>query len=82
VVHGRAARPARDDRNSRKRPFYTQSLPAAVAPHAGQPATPKTGLYRVEHIPPAAPIHGGHRAAFVVVIVGLALVLLVAVLPR
>ena len=48
--------------------LYTQRLPAAGAPHGTLPAPPKPGFYRIEHIPPALPIHAGHRAAFVVVV--------------
>ncbi len=48
--------------------FWTQRLPAAGAPHGALPAPPKPGFYRIEHIPPALPIHAGHRAAFVVVV--------------
>ncbi|MGD0183763.1 MAG: DUF4236 domain-containing protein [Roseiarcus sp.] len=50
---------------------WTQRLPAAAPPHAGPP-----GLYRIEPIPPAPPVHAGHRLAFIVVIVVLALLLL------
>ncbi len=49
--------------------FWTQRLPAAGAPLNALPAPPKTGFYRIEKIPPAAAIHDGHRAAFVVVVV-------------
>jgi len=39
---------------------------------------PGTGLYWTERVPPAAPVHAGHRMAFILPIVGLGLVLLAA----
>ena len=39
---------------------------------------PGTDIFYTEHIPPAAPIHGGHRAAFAIVIVAIALIIMLA----
>ena len=47
-----------------------------------RPATPQTGLCRIEKVSPAAPLHAGHRAAFAIVIVGLGLLVLANVLSR
>ncbi len=58
--------------------FYTQRLPPAGAPHNAQPAPPMSGVYRIESIPPAPPVHAGHRTAFVLVVVGIALLILAA----
>ena len=61
--------------------LYTQRLPAAGVPHNTQPPPPISGVYRIEHIPPAPPVHAGHRAAFVVVVaavVAIGLLLLAA----
>ncbi len=47
-----------------------EHLPAAAgAPHGGPARDAESGLYRIEHIPPAPPIHADHRAAFVAVVV-------------
>jgi hypothetical protein len=39
---------------------------------------PGSGIFYTEHIPPAAPVHGGHRLAFVLVIVAIGLLILSA----
>ena len=39
---------------------------------------PGSGLFYTEKIPPAARIHGGHRAAFAIVIVAIGLLILLA----
>ena len=39
---------------------------------------PRSGIFYTEHIPPAAPVHGGHRLAFVLVIVAIGLLILSA----
>ena len=49
--------------------FWMQRIPPGGAPHNAQPAPPMSGVCRIDHIPPAAPIHSGHRAAFILAIV-------------
>ncbi len=56
---------------------WTQRLPPAAPPHAALPALPAPRFYLREPIPPAPPIHGSHRATFVVVVVVVAVGLLI-----
>ncbi len=43
---------------------------------------PGTGLYWTQQVSPAAPLHHGHRAAFVFVILALGLLALLGSLPK
>ncbi len=58
---------------------WTDHVPPAALSHAAPaalPAPPARRFYLHEPIPPAAPVHGGHRAAFAIVVVAIALALI------